>query len=155
MEVKIANIEDKKLVENILQKYLYEMTEYYENNMDEIGNFDYKYLPYYFENKARQIFLAYENQILLGFAFINTHSFTASPVDNCIAEFCIFPSFRKNGKGGEFLEKIFEFRQGSYQLKFSEKNEKGAHFWRKVKEKYNGTLHRIDGEELLLEFFIK
>ena len=152
--VKAQEVEKSKeqILYNLLQKYLYEMTAYYDDPMDENGNFPYKYLPYYFTEKDRQAFFLYDDDVMIGFALINTHSFTREPVDNCIAEFTIFPAYRHKGKGLEAIEALWAVRKGSWQLKYSTANQVGAAFWEKVKEKYNGQEHKLEGTEIAITF---
>lgn len=142
----------EQVLYNLLQKYLYEMTAYYDDPMDEDGNFSYKYLPYYFTDKDRQAFFLYDDSIMIGFALINTHSFTGEPIDNCIAEFTIFPAYRHHGKGLAAIEALRTIRNGSWQLKYSTTNQQGAIFWQRVKEKYNGKEQKLDGTEIAITF---
>lgn len=152
--VKARKVEKSKeqVLYNLLQKYLYEMTAYYDNPMDENGNFSYKYLPYYFNDKDRQAFFLYDDSTMIGFALVNTHSFTGEPIDNCIAEFTIFPSFRHRGKGLEAIEALRAVRNGSWQLKYSITNQQGTVFWQRVKEKYNGREQKLAGTEIAITF---
>ena len=147
-----VNKSKEHVLYNLLQKYLYEMTAYYNDPIDEEGNFPYKYLPYYFTDKDRQAFFLFDDEVMIGFALINTHSFTGEPVDNCIAEFTIFPSYRHRGKGMEAIEALRNVRQGSWQLKYSTKNRQGAAFWKRVKERYNGREQKLDDTETAITF---
>lgn len=141
---------------NLLQKYLYEMSTYYNNEMDENGNFPYKYLPYYFKEEAseqgRQAFFFYDDSQRTGFALINTHSFTGKQVNNCIAEFTIFPAYRRQGNGMKALDALRAARRGSWQLKYSNANRSGAAFWQKVKQNYHGTEQKLNETETAITF---
>lgn len=135
---------------NYLQKYLYEMSLYYGDEMDSGGNYKYTYLPYYFEEASRKAFFIYSNDKVIGFALINNHSFTGDQIDNCIAEFTIFPAYRHNGNGMKAIELIMKKRPGSWQLKYSSKNKPGMIFWKKVKEKYMGKETFLEENEIAL-----
>lgn len=77
-EVKITNVSDDKkdILWNYLQKYLYEMTAYYNDDMNPDGNYPYKYFDAYFENEpGREAFFFIKDREVIGFAMINTHSF--------------------------------------------------------------------------------
>ncbi|MCD8144744.1 MAG: hypothetical protein LUD79_05330 [Oscillospiraceae bacterium] len=153
--VEVRRSEESALF-NLLQKYLYEMSTYYDNVMDESGNFPYKYLPYYFKAEAReqgrQAFFFYDDLQRIGFALINTHSFTGEQVDNCIAEFTIFPAYRRQGNGMQALEALRTARHGSWQLKYSNVNRSGAAFWQKVKQNYHGTEQKLNETETAITF---
>ncbi len=144
---------DMQVLFNLIQKYLYEMTAYDDNSMDEHGNYPYEYLPYYFTDEDRRAYFLYDGPVMIGFALINKHSFTGEPADNCIAEFTIFPAYRRCGKGMEAIEALKAVRKrGTWQLKYSTDNRSGALFWRKVKEKYRGTEFKLEGPEVAVSF---
>ena len=63
--------EDRKLLWNINQKYLYEMTKYYPDNMDEQGNYHYGYFDAYFTDAERKAFFIYDDEIMVGFVMLN------------------------------------------------------------------------------------
>lgn len=140
----------KQLLFNLMQKYLYEMTAYYENKMDESGNYPYPYLPRYFEEPGRQAYFFYDDAVLIGFALINQYSFTGDQIDNCIAEFTIFPAYRRHGKGSDAVRALIKQRKGSWQLKYSTDNPSGTAFWRKIKEEYHGQEQALEGTEIAL-----
>ena len=56
-----ASPENRDLLWNIHQKYLYEMTNYYDNEMDDQGNYPYKYFNAYFEEPERKALLIYND----------------------------------------------------------------------------------------------
>ena len=45
--------EHREFLWNVLQKYLYEMTNYYDDEMDEMGNYHYRYFDAYFTESER------------------------------------------------------------------------------------------------------
>ena len=59
---------DKKTVlYNFLQKYLYELSQYYYNEMNEEGNFVYKYFPNYFTDPDRYAYFICDDDKYIGF----------------------------------------------------------------------------------------
>ena len=91
--------EHKTLLWNLHQKYLYEMTQYYDNKIDEAGNYHYGYFDAYFTEPERKAYLLYSDGALAGFAMINPHSYIGEKPDHVLAEFTIFPMFRKRHIG--------------------------------------------------------
>jgi predicted acetyltransferase len=139
-KIETVNKEDKELLYNYLQKYLCEMSKYYDYDMDENGNYVYKYFPLYFSgSNDRQAYFIYFNNVCIGFALINAYSFTGEPVDNAIAEFTIFSCYRNKGYGIKAVEALIKKRGGSWQFKYSNNNSAAVRFWQKVKEKYCGV----------------
>ena len=53
-----VRLEDKELLWNINQKYLYEMTNFYDDQMDQKGNYHYGYFDLYFKDEKRMAFLS-------------------------------------------------------------------------------------------------
>ncbi len=150
--VREAEEGERELLSVLLQKYLYEMSRYYNDKMDKNGNFPYPYLPLYFSEESRRAYFFLEENELIGFALINSHSFTGEDIENCIAEFTVFPAYRRRGKGTEAIAALKEKRRGKWQLKYSQDNPEGERFWNGIKEKYNGTEPRLNEKETAITF---
>ena len=143
---------EKELLSGLLQRYLREMSRYYDDKADENGNFPYPYLPFYFSEESRRAYFFQEDDELIGFALINTHSFNGEKADNCIAEFTILPGYRCRGKGTEAMAALKEVREGNWQLKYSEDNVEAVRFWNRIKEKYDGREERLNEKEIVITF---
>ena len=63
--------EHREILWNMLQKYLYEMTNYYDDEMDEMGNYHYRYFDDYFTEPERTALLI---EIHLRFIYPNGSS---------------------------------------------------------------------------------
>ena len=87
IEFKEVKPENRDLLWNIHQKYLYEMTTYYDDEMDESGNYHYGYFDAYFTEPERKALLIYDRQVLVGFAMINPYSYIHGQPDHVLAEF--------------------------------------------------------------------
>lgn len=149
-----ATNKDRELLWNIHQKYLYEMTQYYDNEMDAAGNYQYGYFDAYFREPARRALLIYSEQNLAGFAMVNPYSYFGDPVDYIMAEFTIFPMFRKKRIGTEAAARILESFKGSWEIKYSEKNAGAKAFWNKVTYDYNPVRRRYSETETVLSFTV-
>jgi len=144
--------EQEQILFNLLQKYIYEMSVYYGESPDAQGIYPYPYLPYYFTEPARQAFFICDGDTRVGFTMINTHSFTDEKVDSCIAEFTIFPAYRKNGYALEAVRELTKLRPGTWQLKYLPKNKPGMLLWQKVKESYGGSETVLEDGEIVISF---
>ena len=98
--------EERELLWNIIQKYLYEMT-----------------------NSA-----------------IGHHP------DYTIAEFTIFPSYRRNHHAIDAVHLILSSYHGTWEIKYNEKNVGAKGLWTMVTEQYSPTVYHINEEETVLEF---
>ena len=59
---------------NINQKYLYEMTMFYPDEMDEAGNLHYGHFEEYFTDPKRSAYFIDNNDVLVGFAMLCPYS---------------------------------------------------------------------------------
>lgn len=150
--VKLVEVhgEKRSLLWNILQKYLYEMTAYYDDEMDEAGNYRYEYFDAYFSESTRKALLIYSDMSLAGFAMINKHSYIGESPDYVLAEFCIFPMFRRHHVAWNAAMQIFKAYGTKWEVKYSERNIPAKCLWRKVTSAYNPrVLHTSVGDTVL------
>lgn len=147
--------EDRELLWNVQQKYLYEMTNYYDDEMDEVGNYHYGYFDAYFtEPQRKALFILCDNR-LAGFAMINPYSYVDETPDHVLAEFTIFPVFRKKHVATEAAEMIFSQNKGRWEVKYNENNVAAKKLWNKVSEKYSPRKIKLSHCETVLAFLVK
>ena len=144
--------EDKSLFWNVNQKYLYEMTLYYNDPMDEQGNYHYGHFEEYFIDKNRKAFFIFNDKNLVGFAMINPYSILGHNPDYTMAEFTIFPSFRRNGYATKAVDLIFNTYKGKWEIKFNENNLVAKKFWAKMSAPFTPTVTHLNPNETVLEF---
>ena len=144
--------EDHDLLYNINQKYLYEMTNFYDDPMDENGNYGYGYFEDYFSNPKRKAFFLYNDQTLIGFAMICPYSYINAHPDHVMAEFTVFPYFRRQGTGREAVRQLFARYPGSWELKYNRKNTTAVKFWTAVTAPYRPRCRAYSPAEDVLVF---
>lgn len=144
--------EERELLWNIIQKYLYEMTTYYSDEMDEQGNYPYRYFDAYFTDAERKALLMYDDETLVGFALLNPYSALEHQPDCTIAECTIFPSYRRNHYAVDAANLILSTCRGKWEIKYNEKNRGAKKLWTRVTEPYSPTVYPIDEDETVLEF---
>lgn len=152
IRLELITEKEKALLWNINQKYLYEMTQYYPDDMDEEGNYHYGYFDAYFTETDRRAYLIYNEQCLVGFAMLNPYSYIGRSPDFVLAEFCIFPSYRRQHIAIKAVEYILGEHQGKWEIKYNENNLGAKCLWEKVTRRYNPSIHHINDEETVLEF---
>ena len=128
------------------------MTKYYPDEMDENGNYHYGYFEAYFTEPARKAYLIYSGQNLAGFAMLNPHSYIGQKVDFVIAEFCVFPAYRRQHIAQKASEFSLKKHPGKWEIKFNGNNLGAKKLWEKVTQKYNPAVHHINDDETVLEF---
>ena len=143
---------EKNTLWNINQKYLYEMTQYYPDEMDENGNYQYGYFDCYFTEAERKAYFILHDTVLVGFAMLNPYSYIGHHPDMVIAEFCIFPSYRRKHIASEAAQMILDLYSGNWEIKFNEKNTGAKKLWEKITAKYMPDVYHINDDETVLEF---
>ena len=152
IELNTARPEDRELLWNIHQKYLYEMTRFYDDEMDAAGNYHYGYFDAYFTEPERKALLIYAEQSLVGFAMLNVYSYIHENPDHVLAEFTIFPMYRKKHIAEKVADMIFSQYNGRWEVKYNEKNAPAKELWNKVTAKHNPRKIRLNDVETVLSF---
>lgn len=146
-------ITNKKCFWNIIQKYYYEMSMYYGDEMDEEGNYRDCFFDCYFADdpERKAIYLMHANTIV-GFALINQYSHLGSNIDYAMAEFTIFPAYRQQGYGKEAFKLLLSLYPGTWEIKYHKGNRKAALFWTKMTEAFSPSVTNLNEEEQFLSF---
>ena len=146
--------EERELLWNINQKYLYEMTNFYPDEMDGEGNLHYGYFDEYFRDPKRKAFFIFNNEKMVGFVMIHPYSVIGGAPDYTMAEFTIFPSYRKNHFATDTANLIFSTYKGKWEIKFNEKNHAAKKLWTTVAAPHFPRVYRLNEEETVLTFEI-
>ena len=97
VQIKEASIEQKPILERLMQLYQYDFSEIEGNDVNQDGLFEYKYLNHYWIEPDRFPFLIYVDDKIAGFVFVNSHSYLHEKAESkVIAEF--FVQFRKTSE---------------------------------------------------------
>ena len=144
--------EEKELFRNINQKYLYEMTMFYPDVMDELGNYHYGHFDEYFIDPERKAFFIYSDDTMVGFVMINPYFVIDQHPDHTMAEFTIFPSYRRNHLVLSTASLILSTYKGSWEIKYNEKNKGAKMLWHTVTAPYHPKIYHLNEEETVLVF---
>lgn len=152
IKLKVVQPKDKELLWNINQKYLYEMTNFYNDHMDQEGNYHYGYFDAYFSDPKRTAYFIFNDDTLIGFAMLCPYSNINASPDYVMAEFTIFPHYRRKHYALEAVKLIFAKHQGKWEIKYNEKNKPAKKLWELVSKKYSPQKVKINEEETVLVF---
>lgn len=145
---------DRALLFNLNQKYLYEMTAFYDDPMDEAGNFHYGHFDEYFTDPRRRALLIRWDGRLAGFAMLHPYSnFDESP-DHVMAEFTVFPHFRRNHLALEAARRILEAWPGRWEIKYNELNAPAKALWNRIAAPYSPEKRAYSEVETVLMFTV-
>lgn len=137
IDVSPASIDDKPLIQRMLQFYLYDFSEFGKSDLDSHGCFDYRYLDHYWNEKERHPFIVCVDGKLAGFVLVNRHSYLPGN-EWSVAEFFIMRKYRRQGVGKAAAFCIFDQFRGKWEVQEMEANLPAQHFWRKVIAEYTG-----------------
>ncbi|WP_061997102.1 GNAT family N-acetyltransferase [Clostridium sp. ATCC 25772] len=152
IELQLVKESEKEMLYNIFQKYLYEMTKYYDDELDDTGNYLYRYFDNYFIEPTRKaLFIKWEGKIV-GFIMLNNHSYIDQKPDYVIAEFSIFPIYRKKDIAQEAIAKVFSQYPGKWELKFSLKNKPAVNLWYKSTATFKPVVYQLEDDDQVLAF---
>lgn len=144
--------EEKELLHNINQKYLYEMTRFYPCEMNDKGNYHYGYFEEYFTDPKRKAFFICNDETKIGFAMINPYSVIGHTPDYTMAEFTIFPSYRGRGYALEAAKIILSMYKGRWEIKYNDKNLAAKKLWVLITAPYNPVTIHLNDNENVFEF---
>lgn len=141
---------EKPTLWNFLQKYLYEMSQFYSDEMDYDGSYAYPHFSCYFAgDKQRHAYFIEEDGRAVGFAMVNAHSCLGQPIDHAMAEFTVFPVYRKRGLAAEAVRRIFALHPGTWEIKYAFLNIKAARFWNRMTAPYTPRRNVLQDEVVL------
>jgi len=136
LTIKAASVEDKPVFSNLIQLYLYDMTEYLPFPIGDNGKYEYDMLDHFWQHP----YLFYVNGELVGFALV---------IDKCpitqkqpcwfMAEFFILKPYRKKGIGQACVKKTLAEYPGIWHIGTITKNVAAASFWQKIINQYDNV----------------
>lgn len=137
IEIRPAKNDDKLILRNLMQLYLYEFSAYDQEDVNQSGLYEYKYLDRYWIEPNRHPFIIRVKGQLGGFVLISRH---ADPIYDeprwSVAEFFIMKKYRRKGIGTHVAVHIFDMFMGKWQVAQIENNLSAQSFWREVIGEY-------------------
>lgn len=147
-----AAVDDKPVVANLLQLYLYDMTADLPFPVGRDGRFEYDYLDRFWQHP----YLIFRDDELAGFALvIDTCPVTSAAPCFFMAEFFVLKAYRGQGVGKAAFEDIVRRHYGPWHIGVIDRNEGANAFWSRALAARGATTfsHRFDGETWLIYEF--
>lgn len=142
IKIKKVNKNDKKILNNLLQLYLHDISIYFPIDFNsKKGIYEYSTEKYFSKLSNYQAFLFKENENIVGFALIEDDNNT-----KLVQEMFILNNYKSKGFGAELIIKVFDKFKGNWVIRSLPCSEKSENFWKKTIEKYtngNYTLEHI------------
>jgi predicted acetyltransferase len=155
LNINPAKASERDVVENLLQYYLHDFSEFTRVAMNAHGRFEYPYLAHYWRDPHRWPLLIRQNNYIVGLALVRQDS---DPVDGQpyreMAEFFILRSYRRLGLGCAAARMIFERFSGPWQVAVLHSNEKAQTFWQAVTSTHVGSQYQrhVEPAAIVLRF---
>jgi len=153
--VTLVPVTDRARFWNVHQKYLYEMTAFYPEDMDEAGNLHYgRFDSYFAGDPDRHALYLRADSREVGFALINRYSHLGSEIDHALAEFTVYPGCRGRGYAREAARLLFGRWPGRWELKYNVNNVRALRLWTSVTQPYAPVCTIISDCEAVLSFSV-
>ena len=137
IEVVPASIDDKPIVQRLMELYQYDFSEYEKSDVDSHGSFGYPFLDLYWLEPSRHPFLVRLDGKLAGFVLVNQNTYLPTS-EWAISEFFIMRKYRKQGMGKAVAMQVFDRFRGIWEVHELDCNPDSIQFWRSVIASYTG-----------------
>lgn len=146
MKVKIVEvpISQKQVLINLLEKYLYEFSQWNKIDVNEDGNYGYDYIDCYFTEAKRHPYFITVDDKLAGFVMVSDYpEAPEEETDYCLSEFFVLHKYRKSGVGRIAVNLVLDKYHGRWQLKRHPHNLASVEFWNRVISEYTKGNYRL------------
>lgn len=126
-----ASITDKPIIQQMMELYQYDFSEFENTDLNEHGYFGYQYLDYYWVESDRYPFLVKVNGKLAGFVLVNQYTYLPGS-QYSVAEFFILRKYRQRGVGRQVALHVFNLFRGRWEIHQVHTNIVAQQFWRSV-----------------------
>ena len=110
--------DEKQILNNLMEKYLYEFSQWELTDIGEDGLYGYEYLDCYFTEKNRFPYFIKSDGKLAGFVLVSDYpEVEGEKTDFCLSEFFILYKYRRSGVGREAVRQLLDRHHGKWQLK--------------------------------------
>lgn len=150
-----ATAEATATMENLMQLYIYDFSEFVDRDVMQNGLFDpYPNLDEYWTRQSDRFpYFITQDDKYLGFVLVKSIASNDKNIFS-IAEFFVMRKYRRLGVGKFIAEQIFRLHSGQWSITQRESNKPAQAFWRKVIAQYTGGnfTERIENERTIQEF---
>jgi [ribosomal protein S5]-alanine N-acetyltransferase len=134
-----ASLDDYPIIQNMGRFYVYDMSEYMEEDEDwaipKNGLFECEDFKKYWERENTYPYLVYLGEEMAGFVIVDKRG-SDPKVDFNMAQFFILRRFKGKGLGTEVAFQCFDRFKGTWEVMTMPRNAGAHEFWKKVVEKY-------------------
>lgn len=146
MEIEVVEVkkQEKQVLMNLLEKYLYEFSQWEKIDVNDDGNYGYEYLDCYFEEENRYPYFIKVDDKLAGFVMISDYpEVPEESTDYCLSEFFVLHKYRRGGVGRRAVNLVLDRHHGRWQLKRHPHNIVSVKFWDSVISEYTKGEYKL------------
>jgi predicted acetyltransferase len=157
MKIKIlkASVENKLVISNLMQLYMYDFSEYTGSDVEADGLFSaYPHFEDYWREESRRFpYIISNDEIYIGFVFVRKIE-TPEKSYFSIGEFFILRKYRRKGFGRVVAKEIFNLHRGQWEVYQMEANKAARFFWKEIIAEYtNGSfIERTEDMRTIQQF---
>ena len=155
MQLLKATAQDKSIIQNLMQLYMYDFSEFVELDVEPDGLFAaYKNLDDYWTDPANRFpYIIRKNENPTGFALVRLIK-TGPQNYFSMGEFFILRKYRRTGIGKDIAIQLFNIHKGNWEIFQRENNKPAQLFWRNVIAEYaNGNFTEYFEKGKLIQQF--
>ena len=135
LDIQLAKYSEKHLLRKMLELYSHDLSKFENRDLNEFGEYGYRYLDLYWLEQERFPFILRVDQKLAGFALINNFAYTKN-IDRTVAEFFILKRYRNQGLGKKLAFHLFAQFPGKWEVRTLKEHIVAIAFWRKIIKQY-------------------
>lgn len=140
VEVVPAAREQEPVIENLLDLYAHDFSEFHAIELRSDGRFGYKNLSLYWRDPHRHPFLVRVDGRLAGFVLMKAAvPDSGKETVRDMAEFFVARGFRRQGVGTAVARKLWECFPGRWEIRVMEANTAAHYFWQKAIAEFTGV----------------
>jgi len=146
VSIRLAGPQDRPVIENLIQLYLYDMADVFAFPVGSDGRFAYDFLDRFWQ---RPYLISWRGE-LAGFALVIDGSpITGAEDRQFIAEFFVLRTCRGKGVGRAAFRDVLAANPGRWQIGVMERNTAASAFWLSVTAAHapKAYPHHFDGED--------
>ncbi len=121
------------LVDNLIQLYAHDFSEFHHVELDSRGRFTYAPLPLYWSDPARHPFLVRMDGRLAGFVLVQRNETAWDMV-----EFFVLRGFRRRGVGTAIAHDVWTRFPGRWEVRVMQANHSALPFWKRAISTFTG-----------------
>lgn len=130
-------LEQKSVFVQMMELYLYDFSEFSDDDINEYGYFGYSHIDDYWNKKGGYPFFIRVDGKLAGLVLVRSCcEYINLPGPHNIAEFFVMKKYRRKGVGKAAAVKVFDMFPGGWEVSQWSNNLPARKFWEKVVDEY-------------------